>query len=314
MKGNQINKSNLVDKKVKLGKITLKNPVIAASGTLGYGDEISNFLNPNEFGAICSKSITLTPRNGNPPPRIAETSSGLLNSIGLANIGVEAFIRDKEKFFKNFSSALFVNVAGSTEDEYCQVVERLKDLTWVNGFEVNISCPNVKKGGIQFGKDPESSFSLITKLRGITAKFLMPKLTPNVSDIEEVALAVEEAGADAVSLINTLIGMAVDIELRKPLISTTFGGLSGPAIKPVALAMVYKSASIIKIPVIGIGGIMSGYDAIEFLLAGARAVQIGTVNLVYPDAVRKIKREIVKYCIDHGIESVSEIVGKLEIL
>ena len=295
-----------------LAGVPLKNRVLAASGTYGYGDDCLDLANPAGLGGIVTKSLSLKPRAGNPPVRIAETPSGMLNSIGLANIGVQRFIREKLPFLKTLDTAVFANIAASTVDEYCEVLRILDGEEGIDGYEINVSCPNVREGGLNFGTDVASVAEIMRRLRPLTRRPLLVKLTPNVTHIAEFARAAEGEGADAVSVINTLIGMAIDIRTRKPVLSTVTGGLSGPAIKPVALAKVYETARAVRIPVLGIGGIASAADAIEFLLAGATAVQVGTANFIDPAAGIRIASGILAYCDDHGFDDAGALVGALD--
>lgn len=304
---------SLIDLKVKIGEIIFKNPVLVASGTFGYGEEYSELFDLNRLGGIITKSVTLNPREGNPPPRTCETPSGMLNSIGLANIGVERFIQEKLPFLRKFNTRIIVNVAGSTVDEYLQVVEKLNRAKGVDMLEINISCPNVVEGGMAFGSDPECAFRCVKSIRKATDYPLMTKLTPNVKDIGGIALAVEDAGSDCVSLINTLVGMAIDSKTKKPLLANITGGLSGPAIKPVALAMVWKVAQKVKIPVVGIGGITNTEDALEFLLAGASLIQVGTSNFVDPQTSIKIIEGLRNYCKENKLSKIKSLIGKLKI-
>ncbi len=299
----------MVNTSINIAGIAFKNPVLVASGTFGYGDECSDLVDVNKLGGIVTKSLSLKPRAGNPPTRIVETASGMLNSIGLANIGVERFILDKLPFLRTLETAIIVNIAGSSVDEYCDVVMRLDDEEGIDGYEINVSCPNVKEGGLQFGTNRRMTEEIARRLRALTKRPLIIKLTPNVTDVAEFARVSEDAGADAVSVINTLVGMAVDIHTRKPILSTITGGLSGPAIKPIALAKVYQVHKAVKIPVFGIGGIMTAEDAIEFLLTGASAVQVGTANFIDPAAGIRIAEGIAKYCEENGVSDVSELVG-----
>jgi dihydroorotate dehydrogenase (NAD+) catalytic subunit len=295
-----------------LRDVPFRNRVFVASGTFGYGDEVTDLVDIDELGGILTKSLSLKPREGNPPPRITETASGMLNSIGLANIGVHKFIAEKIPKLESHSCAVIANIAASSVQEYCSVLELLEPHKRVNGFEINVSCPNVKEGGLSFGTDL-AKVALITKeLRKRTQKPLIIKLTPNVTHISEFARAAEAEGADAVSVINTLIGMAVDVNTRKPRISTTTGGLSGPAIKPVALAKVYEAHKSVKIPIIGIGGISTWEDAVEFFLVGASAVQVGTANFINPAIGVGIAKGIAQYCERHSIDDVAELVGSLQ--
>jgi dihydroorotate dehydrogenase (NAD+) catalytic subunit len=303
----------LTDLQVRIGKLRFKNPVLVASGTFGYGEEYSQLFDLNKLGGVITKSITLNPREGNPPPRTCETPSGMLNAIGLSNIGVDRFIKEKLPFLREFKTKIIVNVAGSTIEEYLKVVERLNQVKGIDMLEINISCPNVKEGGMAFGSDGDSAYGCMKAIREMTDYPLMAKLTPNVRDIVEIALAVQEAKADCFSLINTLVGMAIDSKTRKPFLANVTGGLSGPAIKPIALAMVFKVAQKVKIPVIGIGGIMNTEDALEFILAGASMIQVGTANFVDPLTTIKIIDALRKYCRENKIEKIKELVGKLKI-
>ena len=304
----------MIDLSTKLGKkIFLSNPIMTASGTFGYGNEIAEVVDINLYAGIVSKSLTLKPRKGNPPPRIVETPAGMINSIGLANIGVDAFIREKAGFMKEYQGKLIVNVAGKEETEYFEVVKKLAPVEWIDGFEINVSCPNVKQGGIAFGTDPKVLYKLVRELRDLTDKFLMIKLSPNVTDIRILAEKSQEAGADALAMINTLYGAAIDIYTGKPMINSIIGGLSGPAIKPVAIANIIKSSKVIDIPIVGIGGIMNGSDVVEFLMAGAAAVELGTVHFFNPLVVREILAFLTNYCKKMKITRISEIIGKAEI-
>ncbi len=301
----------MIDLKVDIAGMKLKNPIIAASGTFGFGREYADFLDLNRLGGISTKGITLTPRQGNKPPRIAETPSGILNSVGLQNPGVEAFIKDEIPFLRKFDTAIIANVAGSSVEEYCKTVEMLNDRD-IDAIELNISCPNVKEGCLAFGTSKEGTGYLTREVRKICKKPLIVKLSPNVTDITEIALAAEDAGADAVSLINTLVGMSIDIDERKPILANVVGGLSGPAVKPIALRMVYEVSKAVKIPVIGMGGISTWSDAIEFFLAGASAVMIGTANMVNPISTIQVLDGIEKYLESNHYSSISEIVGILK--
>jgi len=304
---------SLADLSVEIGSLRLKNPVLTASGTFGYGKEFEGFLNLNELGGIVTKSITLRPWVGHPPPRIVETPAGMLNSIGLENVGVERFVREKLPFFQSLQTAVVVSIAGTSPEEYREVIRYLEPQPGIDAYEINLSCPNVKEGGWIFGRDARQVFSLTTSLRRETQRTLIVKLTPNVSEVGPLARAAEEAGADAISLINTLIGMAVDVETRRPVLGGITGGLSGPAIKPVALAKVYEARQAVKIPVIGVGGIMNYRDVLEFLITGATAVQIGTANFVQPDITAQIIRDLESYCWDKGIARISELIGTLKV-
>ncbi|SMB99920.1 dihydroorotate oxidase B, catalytic subunit [Thermanaeromonas toyohensis ToBE] len=298
---------------VELAGLKLQNPVMPASGTFGFGEEYASYVDLNALGALVTKSITLEPRLGNPPPRIVETPAGLLNSIGLQNPGLEAFIREKMPFLRRFRPPIIVNIAGSTVDEYAELARRLGEVPGVAALEVNISCPNVKEGGMAFGSEPEQAAEVIQAVRRVTTLPIIAKLTPNVTDIVAVAQAVERAGADALSLINTLVGMAVDWEKRRPVLGNIVGGLSGPAIKPIALYAVWRVARSVKIPVIGMGGIMTATDALEFLLVGARAVAVGTANLVSPQAMLEIIEGLREYLMQNNIDDINKIIGSLEL-
>jgi dihydroorotate dehydrogenase (NAD+) catalytic subunit len=302
----------MVRTSLNLAGIHLKNRVLAASGTFGYGDECLDLVDPSQLGGVITKSLSLKPREGNPPPRIAETTGGMLNSIGLANIGVERFVKEKLPFLKTLDTAVIVNIAASTVNEYCTVLERLEMEDGLDGYEINISCPNVNEGGLSFGTSCDATREITSRLRALTKKPLVIKLTPNVTHISEFARVAEDAGADALTVINTLVGMAVDIRTRKPKLSTVTGGLSGPAIKPIALAKVYEVTQAVRIPVLGVGGIMTADDAIEFLLVGASAVQIGTANYIDPSAGVKIAQGIAQYCEENRIEDVGLLVGAMK--
>jgi len=298
---------------VSLAGLALKNPVMTASGTCGYGLELAPFFDLHRLGALVVKGISAAPRAGNPPPRIAETCGGMLNAIGLENIGLEAFIRDCLPVLRNVDTVRIVNILGETLDEYGMLTEALSGQEGVDGIEVNVSCPNVRKGGIAFGADPRTLGDLIRHLRRKTPKPLLVKLSPNVTDIAEMARWAEGEGADAVCLINTLRGMSVDPETRKPRLSSVVGGLSGPAVKPVALRMVWEVASAVDIPVVGIGGILQAEDAVEFLLCGATAVQVGTAQFRDPRACVRIIEGLEAYLERHRIEDVRALVGSLDV-
>ena len=308
-----INKSNL---EVEIGGIKLKNPVMTASGTFGYGQEYAPFVDLNKLGAMILKGITLKSKMGNPPPRVIETPSGMLNTIGLQNVGVEMLIKEKLPYLQKFNTPVIINVSGDTVEEYVELVRRLGEISeemGVAGLEVNISCPNVKKGGMVWGTDAHSTYELINSIRKATSLPLIVKLTPNVTDIKTIAQAAEEAGADALSLINTLVGMVVDIDSHKPKLANVSGGLSGPAVKPVALWLVWQVFQTVNIPVIGIGGIIKVEDALEFIIAGARAIEIGTANFVNPRVTIEIIEGIEKYLIENNIKDINELVGSLKI-
>ncbi|MBW2283460.1 MAG: dihydroorotate dehydrogenase [Deltaproteobacteria bacterium] len=294
---------------IDIGPLKLKNPVLTASGTFGYGREFSTLMDVNRLGGIVVKGLSLTPREGNPPPRIVETPCGMLNAIGLANIGLEAFLKDKLPWLDKLETAVIVNIYGHSMDEYAALAEGLRGVKGIAALEVNISCPNVEQGGMAFGTDPVVSARVTERVLRHADKPVIVKLSPNVTDITQIATAVESAGAHALSLINTLTGMAIDIETRKPVLANVSGGLSGPAIRPVALYMVYRVARTVKIPVIGIGGIMDHRDALQFLMAGARAVQVGTAGFVNPRAALDVVEGLEGYCREEGITSIADIIG-----
>jgi len=299
------------DLRVSIGSLKLKNPVMTASGTFGYAKEFEPYVNLHRLGAVVVKGISLEPRSGNPPPRIVETSCGMLNAIGLENVGVDRFVQEKMKSLQDVNVPVFVNILGDSLDEYREIAKRLHGVPGIAGIEVNISCPNVKKGGVAFGTVPEMAASVTTAVKEESSVPVVVKLSPNVSDIAIIARAVEDAGADAVSLINTLIGMAIDHKSRKPCIANVIGGLSGPAIKPVALRMVYQVAQAVSIPVIGIGGIETYEDVLEFMLAGATAVQIGTANFINPRASEDAVEGLGRYVVDEKLSSIRDIIGGL---
>lgn len=301
----------MVDLSVKLGEIKLKNPVLTASGTFGYGEEYSDFINLDNLGGVIIKGTTATAREGNPYPRMAETPMGMLNAVGLQNKGVDAFIKDTWPRIKQYNTHFFVNVSGSTVEEYVETAQKVADVNEIPGIELNISCPNVKEGGMAFGTSCPSAVAVTEAVRKVYPGHLMVKLSPNVTDVTEIAKGVEGAGADSVSLINTLLGMAIDAETRKPVLSTVTGGLSGPCVKPVALRMVWQVASSVNIPVVGLGGISSARDAIEFLLAGATAIQVGTANFREPDVTQNIVAGIADYLKRHNLSDLSGITGGL---
>jgi dihydroorotate dehydrogenase (NAD+) catalytic subunit len=296
---------------IDVAGLSLKNPVMTASGTFGYGEEYAPYVDMNRLGAVVVKGLSLNPRRGNPPPRIMETPSGMLNAIGLQNPGVHVFIKEKLPFLRQFDVPVIVNIFGETVDDYGQVAEILSQTEGVHALEVNISCPNVKKGGMAFGADPSAAREVTRRVKSVTHLPVMVKLTPNVTDIVEIAKNVESGGADAISLINTIGGMAVDAEKRRPRLSTITGGLSGPAIKPIALKMVWQVAQKVSIPVVGVGGIMNAEDAVEFLIVGARAVQIGTANFVNPRAAMDVIEGIERYMIRHGMREMRDLIGSL---
>ncbi|MDM8143515.1 dihydroorotate dehydrogenase [Megamonas hypermegale] len=297
---------------VKIGNLHLKNPVMGASGTFGFGREYADFLDVNEIGAIVTKGVTPLPRSGNPGVRIAETPSGMLNCIGLENPGVEVFINEILPEIKKYDTAVIVNISAGTVEEYAKMAYLL-DIDGVDALEVNISCPNVKEGGIVFGTDPKAAAAVTHAVKTHTSKTVIVKLSPNVTDIVAMAKAVEEAGADAISMINTLTGMVIDINTRKPLLGNITGGLSGPAVKPIAVRMVWQVAKAVNIPIIGMGGITCAEDAVEFMLAGASAVAVGAYNFVEPSALKNIADGIGEYMKKHGVEDVNELVGGLKL-
>lgn len=297
--------------KTKIGELQLKNPVMTASGTFGYGKEYTDFIDLSLLGAICVKGTTLNDRQGNPYPRMAETPSGMLNAVGLQNKGVDYFVSDIYPQIKDFETNIIVNVSGSTIEDYAECAARLMDLDYVPAIELNISCPNVKEGGMAFGTSACSAAEVVKAVRKVYKKTMIVKLSPNVTDITEIARAAEAEGADAVSLINTLLGMAIDINKRKPILSTITGGLSGPCVKPVALRMVWQTYNAIKVPVIGMGGISSWQDAIEFILAGSSAIQIGTYNFIDPTISVKVVDGIKNYMDQHNIKEIKDLVGAL---
>ncbi len=298
--------------KVDICGLELKNPVMTASGTFGYGEEFADVVDLNILGAIIVKGLSLEPSPGNKPPRVIETPCGMLNAIGLENIGIEAFIKKKIPFLKQFSTPVIVNIYGKSIEEYVLLASKINEIKEIAGIEVNISCPNVKAGGVAFGVDPEIAYTVVKAVREHTDKLLIVKLSPNVTDIAIIAESVEKAGADSLSLINTITGMAIDIETRMPKLANITGGLSGPAIKPVALRMVWQAVQAVDIPVIGIGGIVTAEDALEFLIAGATAVQIGTANFINPGATVDIIDGLKTYLVKNGIESIDEIIGTLD--
>ena len=293
----------------KIHNIVLKNPVMTASGTFGYGEEFADFIDLSRLGGIIVKGTTGERRQGNPYPRMAETPSGMLNAVGLQNVGVETFCKEVYPRIKNIDTNILVNVSGSSIDEYCTVAEQVDALENIPGIELNISCPNVKKGGMGFGTDPAMAAQVVKEVRKVYHKTLIVKLTPNVTSVVEIAKAVEQAGADSVSLINTLLGMAIDVERQRPYLSTITGGLSGPCVKPVAVRMVWQVAHAVQIPVVGLGGISCAADALEFLMAGAKAVQVGTANFLDPAVTVKIVDGLQDYCERHGISDINEIIG-----
>ena len=298
-----------LDLSVCIGKLEFKNPVIAASGTFGYGQEFENFMDLSQLGAIIPKGISLKPMPGNPPPRIFETNGGILNSIGLQNPGLQVFINEKLPYFKKIKTNLIINFFGKTQKEYVELSRRLDDLPGVSGLEMNISCPNVKQGGIIFGSDPRMTHRLVSEVRRSIKRPLIVKLSPNVTDITVIARSAEEGGADAVSLVNTFKAMAINIHSKKPELGNIIGGFSGPAIKPIALRMVWEVFQAVKIPIIGMGGIIRAQDAIEFILAGASAIQIGTANLINPRTGIEVIQGITKYLIQNKMDRIQSLIG-----
>ena len=294
---------------VKIGRLTLRNPVMTASGTFGYGEEFTDFVDLACLGGIVVKGTTAERRQGNPYPRMAETPAGMLNAVGLQNVGVEAFCKEVYPRIKHFDTNVIVNVSGSSIEEYCCVAEMMNELECIPAIELNISCPNVKKGGMGFGTKPDMAAQVVSEVRRVYNKTLIVKLTPNVTSVVEIAKAVEDAGADSVSLINTLLGMAVDVEHRRPMLSTVTGGLSGPCVKPVAVRCVWQVAHAVKIPVVGLGGIRTAEDALEFLMAGAKAIEVGTANFIDPQVTVKIVDGLGLWCEKHGVNDINEIIG-----
>ena len=302
----------MVDLKVKIKELEFKNPVSTASGTFGFGEEFHDFMDLNRLGGIFVKGLTRLSREGNPYPRMAETPSGMLNAVGLQNKGVDYFINDIYPRIKELDTEIIPNVNGGTIDDYIEVTEKLNRVEGINAIELNISCPNVKEGGMAFGVSCPSAIAVTKEVRKAWDKHLMVKLSPNVTDITEIAKGVEGAGADSVSLVNTFLGMAINAETRKPILSTITGGLSGPAIKPIALRMVWQVYNAVKIPVIGMGGIMNATDAIEFMLAGSSVIQVGTANFIDPAISVKIIDGIQEYCERHDISSMDQIIGMMD--
>lgn len=303
----------MVNETIQLKGLTLKNPVMTASGTFGYGEEYADFIDLSKLGGILVKGTTLNHREGNPYPRMAETPSGMLNAVGLQNKGIDYFVETIYPRIKDIDTNIIVNVSGSTIDDYCAVAEKVNALENIPAIELNVSCPNVKQGGMAFGVTCAGIEQVVTAVRKVYDKHLMVKLSPNVTNIAELALSAEASGADSVSLINTMLGMAIDAETRRPKLSTITGGLSGACVKPVALRMVWQVAKAVKIPVIGLGGISSATDAIEFMLAGASAIEIGTANFIDPAITVKVAQGIVEYCERHGFKNVSDLTGAMVI-
>lgn len=303
----------MADLSVNIGELHMKNPVMTASGTFGYGEEYADFMDISRIGGIIVKGTTLHKREGNPYPRMAETPSGMLNAVGLQNKGVHYFVEHIYPRIKDIQTCMIVNVSGSTIDDYMKTAEIINELVNIPAIELNISCPNVKQGGMAFGITPQGAEEVVKAVRLVYKKTLIVKLSPNVTDITEIARAVESAGADSVSLINTLLGMAIDAERKRPVLSTITGGMSGAAVKPIALRMVWQVANAVKIPVIGLGGIMNWKDAVEFMLAGASAIQIGTANFIDPCVTLKVIDGINDYLERHGYKSAKDIIGALEV-
>lgn len=304
--------SNNIDLSTNIAGVQFDNPVIMASGTYGFGKEYSEYVDLNQIGGISVKGLTLKERKGNKPPRIAETPAGILNSVGLQNPGVEIFIKEDLPFLKKYKTKIIANIAGNTIEEYCEMAEILGD-SQVDAIEMNVSCPNVKAGCLAFGTSPKGIEEITSAVKKYCKQPLIVKLTPNVADIKSIAMAAECAGADCISLINTILGLAIDINKKKPILANNFGGLSGPAVKPIALRMVYEAAHSVKIPVIGMGGISSWEDAVEFILAGASAVMVGTANFVNPTIPIEIVNGIEKYLEHHGHTGLDEIIGKMDL-
>ena len=304
---------NNVDLSVQVGRLKFRNPILLASGTVGYGNEMSEFLDLNKIGGIVTKSLSLKPRKGNPPQRIVETPSGMLNAIGLANVGVEEFLKEKIPFLKKYNVPLICNIAASSVEEYVECTRILTEEEAITSFEINVSCPNVKEGGLQFGNDISAVGKITEKVKSVTNKFVIIKLSPNVSYISEFAKVVKEEGGDAVSAINTLVGTAFDINTRKPKIKNITGGLSGPAIKPVALAKVLEIKQKVDIPIIGIGGIMNWKDVVEFMIVGSSAIQLGTLNFINPAAAMEMLESLEQYCLINKIDKISQLTGSYKI-
>lgn len=300
------------DMTVNLAGIALRNPVMTASGTFGYGEEFAEYVDLETIGAFVTKGLSLKPRAGNPTPRIVETPGGMLNAIGLQNVGIDAFIQKKVPFLRSVNTPAIANFFGNTIEEYAELAGRLDQIPEVAGLEVNISCPNVKQGGIVFGTDPDCAASVVKACRAVTKKTLIVKLSPNVTDVVAMARACVDAGADCLSLINTLTGMAIDLNRRRPVLANITGGFSGPAIKPIALRMVWQVAKAVKVPIIGIGGIMNATDALEFILAGATAVQVGTASFINPGAAQQIAVEMESWLVENGVADIKSLIGALE--
>jgi dihydroorotate dehydrogenase (NAD+) catalytic subunit len=301
------------DLSIDLAGIKLKNPVLTASGTFGYGEEFAEFVDLNRLGGVIVKGISLKPIKGNPPPRIWETPSGMLNAIGLENPGVDVFLKEKLPYLRSFDTAVIVNMFGYSQDEYVQVAERLEGVQGISGIEVNISCPNVKAGGMAFGTDVKATSELLSAIRKATKLPILAKLSPNVTDVTEFAVAARDAGCDGLSLINTLLGMAIDVRCRKPRLANCTGGLSGPAIRPVAVRMVWQAAKAVSLPILGMGGIVTGEDALEFILAGASAIAVGTANFVNPRATLDVLEGMERFLIEQNVDHIRDLIGKVNV-
>jgi dihydroorotate dehydrogenase (NAD+) catalytic subunit len=301
------------DLSIDFAGIKLKNPVLTASGTFGYGEEFAEFVDLNRLGGVIVKGISLKPIKGNPPPRIWETPSGMLNAIGLENPGVDVFLAEKLPYLRSFDTAVIVNMFGYSLDEYVQVAERLEGVQGISGIEVNISCPNVKAGGMTFGTDVKATAELLSAVRKATNLPILAKLSPNVTDVKEFAMAARDSGCDGISLINTLLGMAIDVRCRRPRLANCTGGLSGPAIRPVAVRMVWQAAQAVSLPILGMGGIVTEEDALEFILAGASAVAVGTANFVNPRATLDVLEGMERFLIEQGVGHVRDLIGKVSV-
>ena len=301
-----------VNMAIEVAGIRMQNPLLTASGTFGYAQEFERYLDLNRLWGLVVKTITRLPRPGNPAPRITETPAGMLNAIGLQNVGIDVFIREKLPYLRTLAPPLIVNVAGESMEDFRELTKRISDQEGVAGIELNVSCPNVA-GGLDFSTDPKLTYQVVKAAREATRLPLIPKLSPNVTDIRAIAKAAEEAGADGISLINTLVGMAIDVRTRRPKIANVTGGLSGPAIRPVAVRMVWQAARAVRLPIIGMGGIVSGEDAAEFLIAGATAVAVGTANFIDPTNAIKILAELEQYCLANGISDIRHLVGSLQL-
>jgi dihydroorotate dehydrogenase (NAD+) catalytic subunit len=302
-----------VDLAVQVGKYKLKNPVMPASGTFGYGTEYTGFFDPNILGAIITKGVSIEKVDGNPSPRIYETPSGMINAIGLQNVGFKVFLEEKIPALKDVSIPVIANIWGRDEREYIEVAEKLEDVKKVDALEVNISCPNIKKGGLEFGRDPGTASELVSKIRRVYSKDLWVKVSPSAPSIAEMCRVLEGVGANVISLVNSIPAMVVDVTRRRPRVANIIGGLSGPAIRPIAVRMVYQAVNAVKIPVVGIGGICSAEDALEFLIVGAAAIQVGTAGFINPNVFEEIIEGLYTYCESEGIEKITDIIGSLEV-